>query len=227
MRHLPFAFLALSSLALATGCRTMKMDVAPSLESQALPVHKSGGLFDEGEVTFGEFAAIRIHRGWTRSSSMQIFGYESTKSKQKFRFAFAKAGVADQQMRCETVFAEKALHRGRVTFSAGEHGLGCELRGPGGAPVGELMLAGDDRPAGYLQAGNVVVEMVATGRFEGGSWENPDPVGFDLLVSGQVVGAVQTINGGRVWLERSAPAEIQDTAALAAATLLLFQTLDG
>jgi hypothetical protein len=226
MRHLPLAFLAFSSLALAA-CHPMKMDVAPSLEAQALPVHKSGGLFDEGEVTFGEFAAVHVHRGWTRSSSMQIFGYESTKSKQKFRFAFAKAGVADHQMRCETVFAEKALHRGRVTFSAGQHGLGCELRGPGGAPVGELVMAGDDRPAGYLQQGHVIVELVATGRFEGGRWENAEAVGFDLLVSGQIVGAVQTINGGRVWLERSAPAEIQETAALAAATLLLYRTLDS
>jgi hypothetical protein len=223
----PLAFLAVSSLALAAGCRPMKMEVAPSLQAQALPVHTSGGLFDEGEVTFGEFAAIDIKRGWTRSSSFEIFGVESTRSKQKFRFSFAARGIADHRMRCETVYAEKALHRGNVTFSAGQHGLGCELRGPGGIPAGELVMAGDDRPAGYLQQGNVIVEMVATGRFEGGRWENPDPVGFELRVNGQVVGAVQTINGGRVWLERSAPTEIQHTAALAAATLLLFDTLDS
>jgi len=41
-----------------------------------------------------------------------------------------------------------------------------------------------------------------------------------------VLGAVQTINGGAVWIDRTAPAALQESAAVAAATLLLYESID-
>lgn len=53
------------------------------------------------------------------------------------------------------------------------------------------------------------------------------PVGYELRVDGAVVGAVQTINGGAVWIEASASPEVRQAAALASATLLLYQSIDS
>jgi hypothetical protein len=223
------AVLASSLLATAclAACHPARMEVPTALRDDAMDVRHSGSLFDEGELAFGEYAVVDVHRGWTHTRSTSVFQYDRTRSRQKFRFEVATAGMAAAAVRCETVYSEQGHDFGALRFEKGRHGLGCNVRTPDGLD-GELVMLETEpqRPSGYLRHGNVTLEVVASGRFEGGRVETFDPVGYELRLSGQVVGAVQTINGGKVWIQREAPPEIQESAAVAAAAMLLYRSIE-
>jgi len=229
MRHAsPLALAALSALSLAA-CHPVRMAVPADLHDDVMNVSRSDGLFRAGRLAFGGYYAREIHHGWTFSESTRIWNAEETASSQKFRFDFGESGSVADKVRCESVYASQGMHFGGLTLQRGRHGLGCNLYRADGAPEGQLVMTERERerPYGQLVRDGVVVELIASGRFEGGRVETFEPVGFDLLVGGVQVGAVQVMNGGQVWIERNAPADVQAAAAVAAATLLLYQPLEG
>jgi hypothetical protein len=73
---------------------------------------------------------------------------------------------------------------------------------------------------------DVEVELVAERRAEGARMNGFAPLGYQLQVDGHAIGAVQTINGGAVWIDASAPAPLREAAAVAAATVLLYQPIE-
>jgi hypothetical protein len=219
------SFCLLASLA---ACQTMKMKVDPKLADDArMPVARKG-IFRGGDLRFGEFRAAGVHRGWTHSSSTTVFQHTDTKSRQRFRFSFGANDVFTSQVNCETVYAESAIDYGRLRIDNGRHGLGCILEGANG-PRGELVMVEHERhrPSGRMFLDGTAMDVIPRMRGEGARWDMVEPVGYELRVEGQVVGAVQTINGGAVWIEQSLPAELRQAAALAAATMLLYQPIDG
>ena len=216
--------LALTSLA---ACQTARMKVDPTLADDRLSV-KRPGLFETGALRFGDYAAADIDRSWTHSRSSTIGHREDRRSKQTYRFVFAARGAVTDRVRCETVYAEHAMQVGRLRLDDGRHGLGCVVEAADGRPRGELVMTEQDRhrPAGRMYHDGAMIDLVPTARLEGARWDAGEAVGYELRVDGALVGAVQTINGGAVWIDRSAPGPLQESAALAAATLLLYQEIE-
>jgi hypothetical protein len=223
------AFLSVLSSLTLTACSTMKMKVDPQLADDQRMAVKRKGIFHGGDLSFGEFRAAGVDRGWTHSDSTSIFNQTDTSSSQKYEFAFKSGDNVTDQVRCETVYAERARSYGRLRIDNGRHGLGCLLADQDGRPRGELVMMEHERhrPSGRMYLDTVAMDVIPRMRGEGARWDTLEPVGYELRIDGQVVGAVQTINGGAVWIEASLPAELRQAAALASATLLLYQPIDG
>ena len=217
-----------ATLASLAACHPMTMAVDPALSDDRMKVSR-GGFLGGGDVAFGEFSTTDFDRSWTSSESTTIGHREDTYADQKYRFTFGAGGVLTDRVHCQTVYAEHAADFGRLRLDDGRHGLGCSLTTADGRPRGELLMTEQDRHrlAGTMIRDDIRVELVPSRRFEGGRVETFAPIGYDLRVDGHTVGAVQTINGGAVWIDRSAPPALRDAAAVAAATLLLYEELDS
>ena len=227
-RLVTLALLA-SSLLTGVACTTMKMKVDPQLSDDQRMAVKRKGIFSGGDLSFGEFRAAGVDRGWTHSSSTTVFDHTRTKSRQKYEFSFVAGETFTDVVQCETVYAETAHQYGRLRIDNGRHGLGCHLIAADGRSRGELVMQEYQRhrPSGRMYLDRVAMDVIPRMRGEGARWDMVEPVGYELRVDGQVVGAVQTINGGAVWIESSLPAELRQAAALASATILLYQPLDS
>ncbi len=215
------------SLASLTACHTLALKVDPALADDRMSVSKPS-LFGRSNLVFGQYVADDIDRSWTRSNSNQRGNRTETSSRQTYRFVFAAAGAITDRVRCETVYAETARTYGRLRIDDGRHGLGCTLTDAQGRPSGELVMTEGSRhkPSGRMYHRNIAIDLVPSGRGEGTRFESFDPLGYEMLVDGQMVGAVQTVNSGAVWIDRGAPAELQESAAVAAATLLLYRSIE-
>jgi hypothetical protein len=227
--HLLPRLALLSLVTTLAACQTMKMKVDPQLaDDQRMKVERKG-IFSGGDLRFGEFRAAGVDRGWTRSSSMTIVNHTDTKARQRYEFSFAAGAAVTDHVQCETVYAETAHQYGRLRIDNGRHGLGCLLIAADGRSRGELVMVEHERhrPSGRMYLDRVAMDVIPRMRGEGARWDMVEPVGYELRIDGNVVGAVQTINGGAVWIESSLPAELRQAAALASATLLLYQPLDG
>jgi hypothetical protein len=123
------------------------------------------------------------------------------------------------------VHASEAIDFGSVRIGRGRDGLGCSIDDADGRPRGELVLLDGERAiaSGRMVVDDVAIDLVPERRADGARVEAFAPLGFELRVDGAPVGAVQTINGGAVWIDRTAPAPLRRAAALAAATVLLYQ----
>jgi len=217
-----------ATLASLTACQPMRMQVDPSLTDDRMSV-SGPGFLERGQLTFGEFSAGSIDRSWTSSTSTRILSHERTRSKQSYRFVFAARGVVTDRVACQTVYAETAHDFGTLRVDNGRHGLGCVLTAADGRPRGELVMTERERhrPSGRMIHDGTPIEVIPRMRGENTRWDMLEPVGYELRVDGAVLGAVQTINGGAVWIDRTAPAALQESAAVAAATLLLYESLDS
>lgn len=221
--------LSLSLVASLTACQKMSMKVDPSLaDDQRMEVSRKG-LFGGGDLSFGEFRAAGVDRGWTSSTSMGFGNTTQTKAKQKYQFRFEAAQQLTDVVRCETVYAETEHRYGRMTIDNGRHGLGCLVVGADGRARGELVMTEHERhrPSGRMYHERLAIDVVPRMRGEGARWDTVEAIGYELRVDGHVIGAVQTINGGAVWIDATLPVEMRQAAALASATLLLYQQIES
>jgi hypothetical protein len=101
--------------------------------------------------------------------------------------------------------------------------------GADGRARGELVMTEHSRhrPSGRMYHEHLAIDLVPSMRGEGARFDTVEPVGYELRVDGHVIGAVQTSNGGAVWIESTLPAAMRESAALAAATLLLYQSIES
>jgi hypothetical protein len=217
----------LATLSLAA-CRSAQMKVDPALADDRMKVSRTGR-WGGGDLVFGEYTAHDIDRSWTHKQTVRIGDHEETRAHQKYWFTM-RAGEADAgRVACETVFAGTAHRFGRLRLDDDGTGLGCVVEGPDGRPRGELVLIDGDRPhaSGRMIFDDVAVELVAERRAEGARVAAFAPLGYQLQVDGHAIGAVQTINGGAVWIDAGAPAPLREAAAVAAATVLLYDPIEG
>ena len=84
------------------------------------------------------------------------------------------------------------------------------------------------RFAGTLgrEGGDATMQVESKHRAEGAIVDSGEPVGYTMVDGGTVVGAVETINRGRVWIDPSLSERDRMRAAAMAAALLLFDPAD-
>jgi hypothetical protein len=216
--------LVLASALLLSACHTAHMQVDPALSDDRMSVSHTKR-FGRGDLVFGEFTAHGIDRGWTHSSTTRVGGMEESHAHQRYAFAL-RAGADDAgRVSCESVHAGNAIDFGTLRIDRGRDGLGCSIDDADGRPRGELVLLDGERAmaSGRIVVDDVAIDLVPERHAEGARVEAFAPLGFELMVDGAPVGAVQTINGGAVWIDGTAPAPLREAAALAAATVLLYQ----
>ena len=214
------------------GCSVATMQVDPSLAARAEPMNVTGNnprLWNR-PLAFGAFRTEQVAEGGEWRWAVPLFGGEAGIAWQNYRLVLTD-GQQRLQATCRTrrVFVERDglsvdPSLGRLPV------LQCALRPEdGGEPwIMTLRRTPSMRFAGTLgpEGGDAAMQVESKHRAEGAIVDSGEPVGYTIVDGGTVVGAVETINRGRVWIDPSLSERDRMRAAAMAAALLLFDPAD-
>lgn len=226
---------------LGGGCTAARMAVPAELGTQAavLPVERKTQALQDGTLRFGAHQVTDYHRGWTFSPSVSLGSVQVEGQRQPYEFRIAPEGSAPRAVACEISGAQASLTReskvaGRDATSTLEadvqpRRLLCSIAANGTeSPAGSLSLerkAGTGlsdlhgKVKGNARLDGVTLDIESSTKLEGGG--QLAFTGYHLLLEGAVVGAVETLNAGRVWLAPDLAPEVRGLAVMAASALLL------
>jgi hypothetical protein len=216
---------------LLSACTVATMKIDPELAGRTEPLSVTGHnprLWNR-PLAFGPFRTEQVSEGGEWRWAGPLLGGEAGVAWQRYRLTLTD-GEQRIQAACKTrrVFFER--DGWSIDPSLGRlPALQCALRPETGGDAWVLTLRNSGpRFSGSLEpeGGGTAITLKSAHRAEGGIVDSADPVGFTIEQNGAVIGAVETINRGRVWIDPSVAGTGRLRAAAAAAALLLFDPAD-
>lgn len=228
----PLTLIALLAITSLFACKTAEIAIDPSLSAEAMPVKGRNGLQIGQVIRYGEYTTDKVRRGWTKGYDVPfIVRFRGAKEKLSFtQFGpgNARAEVAFvsnfksteiQLVRdffgipvdCQNFFA------GNIAFDEGRSNWDFLLHNPNGDFLREKA------SAGFVQNGAKRIEVQAIRGLEGQpDWMKELTVfGHEFRLDGKIIGAVSTMNKGKVWIDTGLDAETRTVIAAVATGLLL------
>lgn len=226
-------------LLLALGaCTPAAMRLEPGLaeRSGAMPVQGRMGWQIGQTLSYGPYATGPVERGWTLGYDVPfVLRFRGAREALAFR-QFAPHGAADVVL--ANRLRDWELPVAADFFSVAvidETALAGSVIAPRG--VWDLFVqssSGDlagTRSDGFVRSADALVTLHEVREFataDGAPALPSDrPLGYEFRIAGRIVGAVELIDGGRVWLEPSLDGEQHLVLASVASSLLLRSELAG
>lgn len=214
---------------LLAGCQATRMPGPDELStSQRLAVEGRQGWKIHEHLRFGPYEAHEIDRSWTRGRDREILLYSGNKRRQRYTFTLREGGVDRWDVSCEANLTKHALGAdGAEVALKNRSWLDCSLRSLGApAEVWEMALSErSERPlGGRLSHGAAELEVRGTRKIQGGL-PGEATTGYEVLEEERVVGAVEVVNNGAVWLHEGLSPDRQSLLSASAAALLLLEDL--
>ena len=224
-------------LALTTACRTAEIPVTDTLTSEATsyPVKGRQG-FKIGQVlSFGDYRTSVVQRGWTKSYAIpfvvQFSGAREKLSFQQYGPGGRMANVALVSRFRETEFAPLKEYFSLSVKNKNYFAGGIELNDSkeswefivhnvdgGGNTLKNTTL-------GYVRSkvDQLQIDIVGIRELEGTSrlMTMMDVYGYEFKLDGKTIGAVSTINNGKVWLKNTLHPELKLVLASVSSGLML------
>lgn len=225
-----FLFLALFTTLGLFACKPAEVTLSPELTAKAMPVKGRNG-FQIGQVIrYGDYTTGKVRRGWTQGYDLPfMIRFQAAKEKLSFTQYDAKGQIA--QVMCVSKFKSTELPivgdffgipLDYQNFFAGNIAIGITnwdfvIHNPNGDFLREKAAAG------FAQSGSKRIDIEAIRGLKGQpDWMKELTVyGHEFLYEGKVVGAVSTVNRGKVWLDKNLDPQTRIVIASLATGLLL------
>lgn len=226
MRRLSTLAVVVLLLTASSACAPVRMALPDGLPtSEPMSVQGRQGWRINQRIRFGPYATERIDRSWTRGRDLQILAYDGSRRNQSYGFLLREGGEPAWEVACTTRLRRDALAFDDWAIALREDGrLLCEIQDleGDGRPLRLTLISEGERPLrGTLEGDHLQVEVRGTNRLAKGL-PLGETSGYHLRSGDRVLGAVQVINAGTVWLSpHLTPPERGALAALAAALLAL------
>ena len=225
------------ALLLLCACSTPRMYVPDSLResTSTFAVQGRDGWKINQTIRFGGFEAGPVKRGWTKGYDYPFLVRFSGAS-EKFQFPIRQSGGGELQVFCLGRLREQDLLvfkayfdlnlRTRDTFTCSAYDQG-EMRYEFYAThLNVQQNPGYKAVAGSLKGAAQGFELHSVWQLESGQRSlGTEPMGYEFARAGLVVGAVETVNAGRVWLTNSLDAADSLAISAAASALMLRSSL--
>jgi hypothetical protein len=239
MKHVqkPWFAVALALGSLGTGCTEARMAVPAELQQRQVlewPVTRSMPLFRRGTLSFGPYTVREFKRGWASSSSLSVGPGAVYEGSEPYHFQLHLGDTAPLAVACRSALKGYDVNLGLFLkgLSAGEskRQLLCDI-----GPEGKLALAELPRleqpfgkVVGRLKVGAVDLDIESSRMTQQGA--EVTFAGFVVRHEQRTVAAIQTMNGGHVWMASDLAPEVRAAVAMVAAPVLLhghWDTSDG
>jgi hypothetical protein len=231
--HHPLFFI----LFLTTACRTAEIPVTDSLTSEATsyPVKGRQGLKVGQLLSFGDYRTGTVQRGWTKSYAIpfvvQFSGSREKLSFQQFGPDNRMASVALISHFRETEFASLEEYFSLSVKHKNHFAGGIELSDT--KESWEFIVHSIDgrgntlknNTLGYVRSkvDQLQIDIVGIRELEGTSrlMTMMDVYGYEFRLNGKTIGAVSTVNNGKVWLKNTLHPELKLVLASVSSGLML------
>jgi hypothetical protein len=179
-------------------------------------------------LAFGSFTTRDTRAGERWSWTAGLFDTSAGVRTEPYRFVFVGEGGAEWQVECRArtpILRHAHGDGGSTTFDLGPTRLGCGIQGTGDE-VSTLALAGTGLDfAGGARFGDedlAIEGLHVVPDREGRPRRIPPVVGYEIRAGERVVGSVDLLGHGRVYLAPGLSPEQRDEVAMTAAVLLFF-----
>lgn len=234
----PLTIIALLALTSLFACKTAEIPLDPAMKAEAMPVKGRNGWQIGQVIAYGDYTTDKVRRGWTKGYDIPfIVRFQGAKEK----LSFAQFGPNDEQaeVACVSKFKSTEIQlvkdffgipldyqnffAGNIAFDEGRTAWDFIIHNPNGDFLREKA------SAGFAQNGSKRIEIQAIRGLEGQpDWLKELTVyGHEFRMDGKVVGAVSTMNKGKVWIEQSLDDETKTVIAAIATGLLLRTDVEG
>jgi hypothetical protein len=222
--------LALLTSSLLSALSTPAMRLDPQLdESAAMAVKGRQGWQIKQVITFGEYRSGPVKRSWTKGYDYP-FTIRFTAAKEKLTFATQDGSGRRAELLCAGKLSEQDFHklekyfdinlRTKDVFSCAVIVDETQSHEFFVHDLNQNSTSGDVE--GRIHGAGIDIEIRAVWKLANGkkSWDTRPP-GLEFVRNGTVVGAVETLNKGRVWLDENLDANERLVLAGIASALLL------
>lgn len=223
-------------LALAS-CSTPQMAVDNELQTAApMPVKGRQGWMLNQTLSFGEFTTGKVKRGWLKSYDIPfIVRFSGAKEKLAYDISDGQGNTAE--VFCMGKLREQDLplfnQLFEVTLNWQDAFSGAISLNEGRQHYDFLITDLNQnnwfRPAeGFVRYGDGLIEIQPVDKLSNGKRAlGMQSLGFQFVYRGEVVGAVETLNNGRVWLKDGLAPELRLVLGSVSAALLLRSELEA
>lgn len=228
----PLTIIALLALTSLLACRTPEVAIDPSLSAEAMSVKGRNGWQIGQVIRYGDYTTDKVRRGWTKGYDVPfIIRFQGAKEKLSFT-QFGPSNI-QAEVACVSKFKSTEIQlvrdffgipldyqnffAGNISIGEGRTNWDFLLHNPNGDFLREKT------SAGFAQNGAKRIEIQAIRGLEGQpEWMKQLTVyGHEFRLDGKVVGAVSTVNKGKVWIDTNLDAEMRTVIAAVATGLLL------
>lgn len=224
-------------LLLGISCTTARMQVDDDLSANAvmMPVKGRQGWQINQQLTFGPFTSSRVQRGWTKGYDIP-FVIHFSGAKEKLSFSLGREGLIADIM-CLGKLREQDLplfgKLFEINLKTTDAFTGTVFI-DGYSPY-NFYIANLNRNNNFYEVeGEIIQESkgeymrlrpVRRQAGDKATW-GQRALGFEFIMDGQLVGGVETMNQGKIWLHRELSDHQQLVIASVAAALLLRSDLE-
>ncbi len=227
--------IALTSL---FACRSADIAIDPKLNARAMDVKGRNG-FQIGQVIrYGDYTTGKVRRGWTKGYDVPFF-VRFQGAKEKLSFTQYGPQRTRAEVACISRFKSVELQpirdffgipisyqnyfAGSIVVNDGRSSWDFVIHNPNGDFLRRV------ESAGYARNGNQRIEIEAVRGLEGQpEWMKALGVfGHEFRIGDKIVGAVSTLDRGKVWIDESLDAETRTVIAALATGLLLRTDVEG
>jgi hypothetical protein len=214
------------------------MACPPELSASAveMPVTGRQGFSLSESFGFGPYKVTDVHRGWRVTTSWGVLGYGSSKSEQPFEFKVHANADAPWHAHCATGvrWTEMELNNFMNTGGKLEWGLSSnalftsEFSPPDKTKSWKMVLTQETQDQvmnGLLGDGTVRISVKGTRKLAGTTLPLTEATGYLFYGDQGLVGAVDVLNQGSVWIAKDLPDPLPRVLASAASALLLYRDL--
>lgn len=213
-------------------CKPAEIAIDPALTAEGMTVKGRNGLQIGQVIRFGEFHTDKVRRGWTKSYDVP-FVVRFRGAKEKLSFTQFGPNGSQADVACISKFKSKELplvneyfsvpieldnfFAGNISFGKAGDDWDFILHNPNGDFLREK------ESAGFIKSSTKRIDVKAIRGLKGQpDWLKELTVfGHEFQIDGRVVGAVSTVNKGKVWMDDSLDAETKTVIAAVATGLLL------
>ncbi|MBV6441054.1 MAG: hypothetical protein EPGJADBJ_02733 [Saprospiraceae bacterium] len=234
----PTTLVALLALTSLFACRTPEITLDPSLTAEAMSVKGRNGLQIGQVIRYGEYTTDKVRRGWTKGYDVP-FIVRFQGAKEKLSYTQFGPDNTRAEVACISKFKSTEIQLVRDFFGIPldyqNFFAGTVSLGEGGSnwdfiihnPNGDFLR--EKASAGFVKNGARQIEIQAIRGLEGQpDWMKQLTVyGHEFRLGGKVVGAVSTVNKGKVWIDNTLDAETRTIIAAVATGLLLRTDVEG
>ena len=218
------------------GCTVPHMAVAPDFQQTAeeLPITGRKFLKPNGDFQIGHYTVANIHRGWRNMGGFSIFSFNNISAKQQYEFSIQDGKGSEWYVFGASRLKDKSLRSNTgVTIDVGPNieYYASHFTSP---ESGQWHLLTAD-PNQYLRRRKFQGELsnrtttytiAPVYNFEGKGLPMSDLIGYEFKEGDKVVGAVQVINNGKVWVSPQLSPDTRMVLASGIASLLLYEKLN-
>lgn len=235
-----FLFAAFTSLAFSS-CRTAELAVNNDLknETELFDVKGKQGFQISQTLSFGAYKTSKVKRGWTFSYAVPFIvkfnGAREKLSFQQFGKNNESADVALISKFKETEYEPikdyfsvalkyKNYFAGSIKLNSGEDSWDFIVHNVDGTSRSIR----NNNTAGFVRNRNTKIEIIGIHELEGSAAiiTQGNVYGYEFQLDGNVIGAVSTLNNGKVWMKKGLADDLKLVLASVSSGLMLRNSME-